>query len=339
MAAKSYDALLVVSFGGPEKEEDVMPFLENTLRGRTVPRERMLEVASHYRLVGGRSPINDHNRALVSAIRAELAARGPAIPVYWGNRNWHPMLADTIREMKKDGVQRALAFVTSAYSSYSGCRQYLENIAQARTEVGAGAPLVEKLRVFYNHPRFIEAWAARAREALESVPEARRGGAHLIFTAHSIPIAMADRCAYVEQLKETRRLICERLGVAAGPLVYQSRSGPASQPWLGPDVRDALREVAQRREATVVVIVPVGFVSDHMEVVYDLDTQAKPLCESLGLDYFRAGTPGSHPEFVRMIRDLILERTDPRAERRATGNFGPRADVCAPDCCPRSGHS
>lgn len=336
MAAESYDALLVVSFGGPEKEEDVMPFLENTLRGRSVPRERMIEVASHYRLFGGRSPINDHNRALVSAIRAELAVHGPVVPVYWGNRNWHPMLADTLREMKKDGVRNALAFVTSAYSSYSGCRQYLENIAQAREEAGAGAPLVEKLRVFYNHPRFIDAWVARVREALQKVPEARRQSAQLIFTAHSIPLVMASRCAYAQQLQETRRLICERLGLASGPIAYQSRSGRPSQRWLGPDILDALREAAGRRGVTDVVIVPVGFVSDHMEVVYDLDTEAKALSESLGLDYFRAGTPGSHPEFVRMIRDLILERTDSSAERRAEGAFGPHPDVCTPDCCPRA---
>lgn len=338
MAADSYDALLVVSFGGPEKDEDIMPFLENTLRGRSVPRERMLEVASHYRLFGGRSPINDHNHALVSAIRSELAAYGPAMPVYWGNRNWHPMLADTLREMKMNGVRNALAFVTSAYSSHSGCRQYLENIAQAREEAGTGSPLVEKLRVFYNHPRFIDAWVARVREALEKVPVERRGSARLIFTAHSIPLAMAGRCAYAQQLEETRRLICERLGFVSGPIVYQSRSGPASQPWLGPDILDALREVAGRRDVTDVVIVPVGFVSDHMEVVYDLDTQAKALSESLGLHYYRAGTPGWHPEFVRMVRDLIVERTDPHSERRAVGAFGPHPDVCAPDCCPRSGY-
>lgn len=338
MAEQPYDALLVVSFGGPEKEEDVMPFLENTLRGRNVPRERLLEVASHYQLFGGRSPINDYNRALVRAVRDELAAHGPALPVYWGNRNWHPMLADTIREMKKDGIRSALAFLTSAYSSYAGCRQYLENLAQAREEVGAGAPLVDKLRVFYNHPRFIEAWVARASEALEKVPQARRQRAQLIFTAHSIPLAMAGICDYVQQLEETRRLICERLSMASGSVVYQSRSGSPSQPWLAPDILDALREAAAGGGVTDVVIIPLGFISDHMEVVYDLDTQARALCESLGLGYFRAETPGAHPEFVRMVRELILERTDPAAERRAIGAFGPQPDICAPDCCVRPGY-
>lgn len=338
MAEHPYDALLVVSFGGPEKEEDIMPFLENTLRGRNVPRERLLEVASHYQLFGGRSPINDYNRALVRAVRDELAAHGPAMPVYWGNRNWHPMLADTIREMKKDGIRSALAIVTSAYSSYAGCRQYLENLAQAREEVGAGAPLVDKLRVFYNHPRFIEAWVARASEALEKVPQARRQRAQLIFTAHSIPLAMAGICDYVQQLEETRRLICERLSMASGSVVYQSRSGSPSKPWLEPDVLDVLRETAAGGGVTDVVIIPLGFISDHMEVVYDLDTQAKALCESLGLGYFRAETPGAHPEFVRMVRELILERTDPAAERRAIGAFGPQPDICAPDCCVRPGY-
>src|SRR4051794_17802589 len=219
--SQPYDALLVVSFGGPDRPDDVLPFLENVLRGRNVPRERMLEVAEHYYEFGGRSPINDQNRALIAALEQELAAHGPKLPIYWGNRNWHPLLADTLRQMASDGVHRALAFITSAYSSYSGCRQYRENIAAAQAEVGAPAPAIDKLRVFFNHPGFIEQMVENVRAALEKVPADRRNNAELIFTAHSIPQLMAENCRYEEQLRETSRLVADGLGRRNWSLVYQ----------------------------------------------------------------------------------------------------------------------
>jgi ferrochelatase len=327
-----YDAILVVSFGGPEQATEVMPFLENVLRGKNVPRERMLEVAEHYYHFGGKSPINEQNRKLIAALEAELAEHGPRLPIYWGNRNWHPMLADTLRQMKHDGVGRALAFFTSAYSSYSGCRQYRENIAAAQEEVGEGAPVVEKLRAFFNHPGFIEATTERVRGALEKMAAERREAAHLIYTAHSIPLSMAQGCDYEKQLRETGRLVAEALGRKDWRLVYQSRSGPASQPWLEPDILDALRE-AKSQGAEDVVIAPIGFVSDHMEVLFDLDTQARELCEEIGLNMVRTETVGTHPRFIGMIRELICERMNEDAVRPALGVLGARADVCPVGCC------
>jgi ferrochelatase len=372
----NYDAILVVSFGGPEKHEDVIPFLENVLRGRNVPRERMLAVAEHYYHFDGKSPINQQTRELISAIEGELALHGPKLPVYWGNRNWYPMLADTLRRMKADGVRRALAFVTSAYSSYSGCRQYREDIARAQAEVGEGAPVVEKLRVFFNHPGFLEATEERIREAIASLPDAllrsaerpmaavptqarhtgeapvttyiekskspllakpARNGApndvQIIYVAHSVPLSMATTSDYVKQLEEVRRLSSAALGIANDALVYQSRSGAPGQPWLEPDILDHLREVKAKNLASGVVIAPISFISDHMEVLYDLDIEARQLCESLGLPMARAKTVGVHPKFVGMIRELILERTS-GMERRALGSLGARADLCAEDCCP-----
>ncbi|GAC1438695.1 MAG: ferrochelatase [Terriglobales bacterium] len=330
----NYDAILVVSFGGPERREDVMPFLENVLRGKNVPRERMLEVAEHYYHFGGKSPINNQNRQLIAALEAELAAHEPRLPIYWGNRNWHPMLADTLRQMKSDGIRHALAFVTSAYSSYSSCRQYREDIARAQGIVGEGAPSVDKTRVFYNHPGFIEALVDRVQSALDRIPENRREAAHLIFTAHSIPLAMAKTSDYEKQLQETARLVSEKLGREGGSLVYQSRSGPPSQPWLEPDILDYLREHKSGGGSSDVVIAPIGFVSDHMEVLFDLDEQARELCVNLGLLMVRAETVGTHPSFISMIRELIRERTDESHVRIALGGFGPRPDVCAVDCCP-----
>jgi protoporphyrin/coproporphyrin ferrochelatase len=330
----NYDAILIVSFGGPESHEDVIPFLENVLRGRNVPRERMLAVAEHYYHFGGKSPINQQIRELIAALEKELAQRGPKLPVYWGNRNWHPMLADTLRKMKQDGVRRALAFVTSAYSSYSGCRQYREDIARARNEVGPGAPEVDKLRQFFNHPLFIEAIENRLRDALEQIPVAARESVQVIYTAHSIPVSMANTCDYVRQLEEVRKLISVNLGITNDALVYQSRSGAPGQPWLEPDILDYLREVKSRGLASAVVVAPIGFISDHMEVLYDLDVEARQLCESLSLPMVRAKTVGVHPKFVSMIRELIAERMIPGTERRALGPLGPRQDVCAEDCCP-----
>ena len=329
----NYDAILVVSFGGPEGHDDVIPFLENVLRGRNVPRERMLAVAEHYYHFDGKSPINQQTRELIAALRDELAQHGPKLPVYWGNRNWHPMLADTLRQMKNDGVKRALAFVTSAYSSYSGCRQYREDIARAQAEVGEGAPQIDKLRAFFNHPGFLEATEDRLREALARIPANAQHNVQIVYVAHSIPTSMANTSDYVKQLDEVRRLASKAIGVTNDALVYQSRSGAPGQPWLEPDILDYLREVKEKNLASAVVIAPISFISDHMEVLYDLDIEARQLCESLGLPMARAKTVGIHPKFIAMIRELIVERTV-GGERRALGSFGPRRDVCAEDCCP-----
>jgi ferrochelatase len=329
--SETYDALLVVSFGGPEGTDDVMPFLENVLRGRNVPRERMEQVARHYDLFGGVSPINAQNRKLIAALRAELDTHHITLPVYWGNRNWHPLLADELRRMRSDGIKRALAFVTSAYSSYSGCRQYREDIERARAEVGGGAPQVDKLRAFYNHPGFVEPNVENLKAALDQIPIERRDAARVAFTAHSIPSAMAAGCDYEPQLLETCRLVAAGAGVRSWRLVFQSRSGSPTQPWLAPDICDHLRELKGEGAADVVVA-PVGFISDHMEVLYDLDTEARAVSEEIGINMIRAATVGTHPAFVSMIRELILERTDD-APRRALGTHGARHDACAVDCC------
>ena len=328
----SYDAVVVVSFGGPESREEVIPFLENVLRGRNVPRERMLEVAEHYYHFGGRSPINDQNRALIAALREELRARGGTLPVYWGNRNWRPFLSDTIREMEADGVRRALAFCTSAYSSYSGCRQYLDDIDRACAAAGPSAPQVDKLRAFYNHPGFVAAMADRVRAAFDRVSAERRGQAAFLYTAHSVPLSMAEGCPYVSQLHEACRLISAAVGIQEWQLVFQSRSGPPGQSWLGPDIMETLEDVAGKTKD--VVVVPVGFISDHMEVVYDLDTEAAQLATELGLNMVRAGTVGTHPAFISMISELIAERTGDAVERRSLGDLGAAADLCPPGCCP-----
>ncbi|MEI9812340.1 MAG: ferrochelatase [Acidobacteriota bacterium] len=299
----AYDALLIVSFGGPEKREDVIPFLENVLRGRNVPRERMLEVAEHYYHFDGRSPINDQNRALIEALRPAVR-----LPIYWGNRNWHPMLADTMRQMRDDGVRRAVAFVTSAFGSYSGCRQYIEDIAKAQAAVGEGAPEIVKIRPFSQHPKFIEAMTDRVRTALAELPQGR-----LIFTAHSVPVSMAQSGPYVRELEAACAKVAANVGRSEWELVYQSRSGPATQPWLGPDVCDYLREIK-----TDAVIVPIGFLSDHMEVLYDLDTEARAVAKELGIRMVRAGTAGAHPAMIEMIAELI---TQDHAS-------------CAEGCCP-----
>ena len=322
----SYDAVLVLSFGGPEQPDDVIPFLENVLRGRNVPRERLLAVAEHYYHFGGRSPINDQNRALVAGLQRLFADSGPDLPVYWGNRNWHPFLEDTARQMWGDGVRRAVVFATSAFGSYSGCRQYIEDIARVREKLGPECPELHKLRTFFNHPLFIQAAADRVSEALSHGPDAA-----LLFTAHSIPISMAASSPYLAQLTESCRLLGERIGRTDWELVYQSRSGPSGQPWLEPDVNARLRELASAG-ARSVVVAPIGFLSNHMEVVYDLDTEAAATAASVGLALVRAGTVGTHPAFLRCIRELVLERTG-QADHRAEGEMDAALDVCAADCC------
>ncbi len=327
-----YDSILLVSFGGPEAREDVMPFLENVVRGKRVPKERLLEVAEHYQLFNGKSPLNDCNRALLEALRVELDANEIELPLYWGNRNWHPLLADTLREMKAAGRKRTLAIVTSAYSSYSGCRQYRENIEAARAEVGDGAPEVDKVRVFYDHPLFIETMVERVQQALAILPEGERESARIAFTAHSIPVAMADHCKYAEQLEETCRLVAERLERSDWQLVYQSRSGPPSVPWLGPDVAEHARALSVIGVENLVVV-PIGFVADHMEVVFDLDRELAEICDEHDIQLVRARTAGTHPKFIEMLRELVQERLGLVDRRRSLSSGGPMPDVCAPDCC------
>lgn len=334
MSKLPYDALLVVSFGGPDKPDDVMPFLENVTRGRGIPRERLESVAEHYYHFGGKSPINEQNLALIDAIRAELAHQGLDLPVYFGNRNWHPLLPDTLRQMSQDGVKRALAFFTSAFSSYSGCRQYRENILEARAQVGEEAPEIDKLRAFWNHPGFLEPMADSMRETCAALNPEQTA---VLFTAHSIPNSMAENCRYEQQLGEACRIVAERAGVAEFELDYQSRSGSPHVPWLEPDVCDRIRELAGEGKTDMVVL-PIGFISDHMEVLYDLDTEALELCQELNVRLHRLPTIGTHPQFVSMIVELVKERCGLQAEKRALGSSGPSHDTCPTNCClPRRG--
>ncbi len=334
-----YDALLIVGFGGPEKPDDVMPFLENVTRGKPVPRERLLEVAEHYDHFDGISPINQQVRDLIAVLKPVLQRRGIALPLFWGNRNWTPLLPDTLREMTASGVKRALAFVLAAYSSYSSCRQYRENIEAARQAVGPDAPQVDKVRVFFNHPDFIEATVDRVRDAIERLPSELRNAARIAFTAHSIPKLMADNCQYAAQLTETARLVAERLNVSADrwQLVYQSRSGRPTDPWLEPDILDHLRDLKSRSVPSV-VIAPIGFLSDHIEVLFDLDDEAAKLCAEISLPMSRAATVGTHSSFVSMIGELIAERIATEAgaapcPRVAIGDLAANHDACPVDCC------
>ena len=341
-----YDAFLLVSFGGPEAPGEVMPFLENVTRGRGIPRERLAAVAEHYYAVGGVSPINQQCRDLAAAIGKDFASTGLDLPVYWGNRNWAPYLTATVADMAAAGVRRAVAFVTSAYSSYSSCRQYLDDIERARAAVGPGAPRIDKIRRFFNHPGFIEPFAGHVDAALATLPPEVRNDAHLVFTAHSIPVAMAEasgpageRGRYVAELTEAARLIAERTGAGAHrwSLAYQSRSGPPAQPWLEPDVRDHLGELA-KSGTQAVVVVPVGFVSDHMEVRHDLDVEAAQTAGALGLAFARAATPGTSPRFASMVTELVTERLAlpgglPGPGDAALGAMGVPSQTCPADCC------
>lgn len=333
--SQPYDAIMMVSFGGPEKHDDVIPFLETVLRGKNIPHERLLEVADHYYHFDGRSPINDHNREIIALLEKDLAEKGPRLPIYWGNRNWHPFLADTLSRMADDGIRRALAFVTSAYGSYSSCRQYLDDIELARQKVGPRAPVVEKIRSYYNHPGFIEPMAEHVRDAIASFPVAERDGVRVVYTAHSIPTSMAANSRYVEQLREAATLVSERAGRSEVELVYQSRSGPPAQPWLEPDICDYIRELARSGGRRNLVVVPIGFLSDHIEVLFDLDMQAREVAEQVGVNMVRAATVGVHPRFMQMIRELIVERVKGLEERPSLGTLGPEPDFCPADCCPR----
>jgi ferrochelatase len=326
----AYDAFLLLSFGGPEGPDDVMPFLRNVTRGRGIPEERLAEVAEHYHHFGGVSPINQQCRDLLAALDLPL-------PKYWGNRNWDPMLADTVARMRDDGVESALAFATSAYGGYSSCKQYWEDIAAARAKVGPGAPRIAKLRQFWDHPGFVEPHADAVRASLATLDPARRATTRIVFTAHSIPVSMAETAGpqggrYTAQLRETAALVHARSAPELPwDLVWQSRSGPPQVPWLEPDINDHLTALAADG-VTDVVVSPIGFVSDHLEVLWDLDNEAEETAAKLGLGYARAATPGTDPRFVAMVGELVAERTGGVAPRR----LGTLAawDVCPQVCCP-----
>jgi protoporphyrin/coproporphyrin ferrochelatase len=353
MDASPYDALLFLSFGGPERPEDVVPFLENVTRGRGIPRERLEEVGEHYYRFGGRSPINDQNRAFLAALRADLAANGVDVGVYWGNRNWDPYLTDTLAQMRADGVRRAAVFTTSAYASYSSCRQYRENLYDASAAIEHGIAL-DKLRHYFNHPGFSEPVTDGVLAALQQLPADVREQARLVFVTHSIPTSMNDASgpveegggAYLAQHLDIARVVADRVEAETGlrhqhELAFCSRSGAPHIPWLEPDVNDRLEELA-REGVRAVVLCPVGFVSDHMEVVYDLDTEALATAERLGIAAVRSATAGADPRFVAAVRDLLLERAAvERGEdviRACVGEIGPRWDRCPVGCCanPRS---
>ena len=313
-SAPAIDAILVVSFGGPEGPDDVMPFLRNVTRGRGIGDDRLAVVAEHYHLFGGMSPINQCNRDLIAALVGELAGRGVRLPVYWGNRNWSPLLADTVAQMSDDGISRAQAFVTSAFGSYSGCRQYAEDIEQARAEVGPGAPIIDKLPPFWDQEGFLSAMADNLAIARQAEPTAP-----VVFTAHSIPGSMAATAPYEAQLNEACRQVATRTGAGEWSLAYQSRSGTPQVPWLEPDIGDELDRLADSG-VDAVIVVPIGFVADHMEVIYDLDTEARQRADMLGLRFTRVPTVGTHPAFVSMIADLVL---------------APGPPPCPTDCCRR----
>jgi protoporphyrin/coproporphyrin ferrochelatase len=344
----AYDAFLLLSFGGPEGPDDVLPFLENVTRGRGVPRERLAEVAEHYYAHGGVSPINSQCRDMLAAIGGAFAAAAIDLPLYWGNRNWHPFITDTIRKLADDGAERVIAFVTSAYGVYSACRQYLDDIERAVAAVGPRAPRIDKIRPYFNHPGFIEPFAADTEAALATLPADVRDGTRLVFTAHSVPVGMAAASGsaaagtarpgvaggrYAAELSEAASLITERIrgGSLGHDLVYQSRSGPPGRPWLEPDVCDHVRTLA-KSGVPAVVAVPVGFVSDHMEVVHDLDVEAAQAAASLGLPFARAAAPGPSPRFARMVAELVAERLSGAAPL-ALGTMGPAPWPCPADCC------
>lgn len=333
-----YDAFLLLSFGGPEGPDDVMPFLRNVTRGRGIPEERLAAVAEHYMHFGGVSPINEQCRELIAALGKQFAADDIGLPIYWGNRNWQPYLTDTLAQMRADGVTSALAFVTAAYGGYSACRQYLEDIDRARAELGDGAPVVDKIRQFHDHPGWITSHGEAVATALSELPPERRSSTRLVFTAHSVPLSAAAAAGpdggnhrYENQLRETCALVAEAVAPEVSwDLVWQSRSGPPQVPWLEPDINDHLAAIAADG-VTSVVVSPIGFVSDHLEVIWDLDNEAAVTAARLGLDYVRAATPGTHPAFVGMIAELVRERTE-GATPRKLGTV-PDWDTCRPGCC------
>ena len=339
-----FDALLLLSFGGPEGPDQVMPFLENVTRGRGIPRERLAAVAEHYLHFGGVSPINGINRELIVAIEAELARRGLELPVYFGNRNWEPYVEDAVAQMRDNGIRRAAVFSTSAWGGYSGCTQYQEDIARARMSAGSDAPELTKLRQYFDHPLLVEMFADAIRDAAATLPEAVRAAARLVFTAHSIPLRAAARCGpdlYERQVGHTSALVAAAAGYRDYDQVWQSRSGPPQMPWLEPDVGDHLDSLA-RAGTEAVIVCPVGFVADHIEVVWDLDSELAEQAADAGIAFARATTPNAQPRFARLVVDLMDEMRLDRPAARARGSIGERevpgygcsvnGALCTPAC-------
>lgn len=341
MAGPEFDALLLLSFGGPEGPEQVMPFLENVTRGRGIPRERLESVAEHYLHFDGVSPINGINRALIEAIEIQLAERGETLPVYFGNRNWHPFVEDTVAQMQADGIRRAAVFSTSAWGGYSGCTQYQEDIARARGAVSEDAPELQKLRQYFDHPLLIEMFVDAVADAAAELPEELRAQARLVFTAHSIPLRAVDRCGpslYPRQVGYSSSLIAAAAGYGDYDVVWQSRSGPPQVPWLEPDVGDHLAVLAESGVKAVIVC-PVGFVADHIEVIWDLDSELAEQAAELGVALARATTPNSQPRFAKMALDLLDEVRDGRQASRVVGaepvpGYGSSVNgrFCTADC-------
>ncbi|MCB0927849.1 MAG: ferrochelatase [Mycolicibacterium insubricum] len=336
------DALLLLSFGGPEAPEQVMPFLRNVTRGRDIPDARLADVAAHYLHFGGASPINGINRALIGEIRALAAARGEDLPVYFGNRNWEPYLQDAVTTMRDNGVRRAAVFATSAWGGYSSCGQYTEDIARARAAVGDGAPELVKLRQFFDHPLFVELFAEAITAARGTLPEGLRDDARLVFTAHSIPVAADERCGpnlYSRQVGYASRLVAATAGVTDYDQVWQSRSGPPQVPWLAPDIADHLGALAERGTRAV-IICPIGFLTDHIEVVWDLDTELAAQAAEAGIAFARAATPNADPRFAALVLDLLDELRTGAEPARVWGpdpvpGYGLSVNgvPCSPDCC------
>ena len=350
---RAFDSILFSSFGGPDGQEDVIPFLRNVTRGRGIPDERLEEVAGHYRALGGRSPITEQNRAMIASLQVELAARGIDMPVYFGNRNWEPYNADAVTALHADGHRHALGLVTSAYSSYSSCRQYREDFAMVLEETGlADEVTIDKVRVYFNHPGFLDPVADGLEQALRSLGDAGHDVDRIavLFSTHSVPLSMAEASGpeetrvegssgwYVAQHLAACRYVMDRVDDAlpqlpSWRLVYQSRSGAPHIPWLEPDVNDVIEEIAEQQSADAVVVVPIGFVTDHVEVVWDLDTEAKETAQEHGLAFERVATSGTDPRFIKALADLVQERLDPAFPRQEVTDFGPTPDVCGANCC------
>ncbi len=331
-ADQGYEALLVLSFGGPNCLEDVPEFLRRVTEGKRIPAERIAEVAERYELFGGRSPHNEHVQALLVAISESFRRQGLPLALYWGNRYWHPFVAEAIAEMASEGIRRALALILTPFGSYSGCRQYLRDVELAREQWGGGAPQVDRLRLFFNHPLFIAAVADRVNQAATRLPECEPADRSIVFTAHSLPLFMAAKAPYAKQFAEASRLVAEQLGISRYELAYQSRSGSPTEPWLEPDLESTLRKL-HHQGVKQVIVVPIGFLIENMETIFDLDTEAAALAEDLGLQMARASTVGNHPQFVAMVQQLVQERLNPAMPRAALGPMGPWPDRCPDDCC------
>lgn len=341
MSSRDFDAVLLLSFGGPEGPEQVRPFLENVTRGRGIPPERLDAVAEHYYHFGGVSPINGINRELITELQAELAERAESLPVYFGNRNWEPYVEDAVAAMRSDGIQRAAVFTTSAWGGYSGCTQYQEDISRGRAAVGSEAPELVKLRQYFDHPLLIDMFADAIREAAATLPETLRAQARLVFTAHSIPLRAANYCGpdlYRRQVQYTSALVAAAAGYPDYDQVWQSRSGPPQVPWLEPDVSDHLAALVDGGTEAVIVC-PVGFVADHIEVVWDLDNELKDQADAAGIAYARAATPNAQRRFAQLALDLVDELRDDRAPARVVGaqpvpGYGCTVNgaLCTPDC-------